>query len=74
VTDADSITDMSFVDGKLVVAGLSNEEFASKLRTIAYPFTTVDPGIVCQTTRLFGTPCLFDENKKRALRPQRPQR
>lgn len=40
----DSITDMSFVDGKLVVAGLSNEEFASKLRTIAYPFTTVTPG------------------------------
>lgn len=41
---ADSITDMSFVDGKLVVAGLSNEEFASKLRTIAYPFAAVEPG------------------------------
>ena len=41
---ADSITDMAFVDGKLIVAGLSNEEFASKLRTIAYPFTTVEPG------------------------------
>ncbi len=41
---ADSITDMHFVNGKLVVAGLSNEEFASKLRTIAYPFTAVEPG------------------------------
>ena len=41
---ADSITDMTFVDGKLIVAGLSNEEFASKLRTIAYPFAAVEPG------------------------------
>ena len=41
---ADSITDMSFADGKLIVAGLSNEEFASKLRTIAYPFSAVDSG------------------------------
>jgi hypothetical protein len=40
----ESITDMAFVDGKLVVAGLSNEEFASKLRTIAYPFKDVDNG------------------------------
>ena len=41
---ADSITDMAFVNGRLIVAGLSNEEFASKLRTIAYPFTAVEPG------------------------------
>ena len=41
---ADSITDMAFMDGKLIVAGLSNEEFASKLRTIAYPFAAVEPG------------------------------
>lgn len=41
---ADSITDMAFVSGKLIVAGLSNEEFASKLRTIAYPFAAVEPG------------------------------
>lgn len=39
-----SITDMAFEDGKLIVAGLSNEEFASKLRSVAYPFSTVDPG------------------------------
>jgi hypothetical protein len=41
---ADSITDMAFVNGKLIVAGLSNEEFASKLRTITYPFAAVEPG------------------------------
>jgi hypothetical protein len=40
----ESITDMAFVDGKLVVAGLSSEEFASKLRTIAYPFASVEAG------------------------------
>ena len=39
-----SITDMAFVDGKLYVAGLSNEEFSSKLRSVPYPFSTVDGG------------------------------
>jgi hypothetical protein len=33
-----SITSMAFVDGKLIVAGLSSEEFASTLRVIPYPF------------------------------------
>jgi hypothetical protein len=41
---ADSVTDMAFVNGKLIVAGLSNEEFASKLRSFAYPFVAADPG------------------------------
>lgn len=40
----ESITDMAFVDGKLVVSGLSNEEFSSKLRAVAYPFKDVDAG------------------------------
>jgi hypothetical protein len=35
----DTITDLGYVDGKVVVAGLSNEEFASTLRAIPYPFT-----------------------------------
>jgi hypothetical protein len=39
-----SITDMAFVDGRLFVAGLSNEEFSSKLRSVSYPFNTVDNG------------------------------
>ena len=33
-----TITDMAFIDGALLVAGLSNEEFASKLRRIPFPF------------------------------------
>jgi hypothetical protein len=40
----DSVTDMAFVSGKLIVSGLSNEEFASKLRSFAYPFVAADPG------------------------------
>jgi hypothetical protein len=39
-----SVTDMAFIDGKLYVAGLSNEEFASKLRAISYPFSAADHG------------------------------
>lgn len=35
-----AITDMAFVDGELLVAGLSGEEFSSKLRRFSYPFTT----------------------------------
>ena len=35
-----TVTDMSYVDGMLLVAGLSNEEFSSKLRRIPFPFAT----------------------------------
>jgi hypothetical protein len=38
------VTDMKFADGRLYVAGLSNEEFASKLRSIPYPFSSADNG------------------------------
>lgn len=41
---ASSITDMAFVGGTLYVAGLSNEEFSSKLRAVPYPFTTMEAG------------------------------
>lgn len=34
----ESITDIEYVDGKVMVAGLSNEEFASSLRSIPFPF------------------------------------
>jgi len=33
-----TITDLQFESGKLIVAGLSNEEFASKLRVLNFPF------------------------------------
>ncbi len=39
-----SVTDLAFTNGRLFVAGLSNEEFASKLWSVAYPFTNVDRG------------------------------
>jgi hypothetical protein len=40
----ESITDLHFVDGKLFVAGLSNEDFSSKLRALNFPFTGADAG------------------------------
>lgn len=38
------ITQMAFVDGKLIVAGLSSEQFASTLRVIPFPFKEADKG------------------------------
>lgn len=40
----EAITDIAFVDGRLLVAGLSNEEFASTLRSLPFPFKTVNRG------------------------------
>lgn len=37
-TQAQTITDLGFAGGKVLVAGLSNEAFNSSLRSIAYPF------------------------------------
>lgn len=34
----DAITDIAFVNGNVLVAGLSNQEFASDLRSIPFPF------------------------------------
>jgi hypothetical protein len=34
-----SITDLSYTDGRVFVAGLSNEEFSSRLIAIPYPFS-----------------------------------
>ena len=35
---AESITDLAFADGRVFVAGLSNEEFSSRLMAIPFPF------------------------------------
>src|SRR5580698_4853953 len=43
-----TITDMSFVNGNLLVAGLSNEEWSSSLRSIPYPFTEAAKGATLQ--------------------------
>jgi hypothetical protein len=40
----DAITGMAFVDNKLIVAGISNEEFASTLRAIPFPFQEAGKG------------------------------
>lgn len=36
-----SISDIGFADGKLLVSGLSNQEFGSTFRSIPFPFTNV---------------------------------
>jgi hypothetical protein len=43
-TRMEAITDLAYTDGRLIVAGLSNEEFASKLRSIPFPFKEADAG------------------------------
>jgi hypothetical protein len=40
----ESITDIGFLEDRLLVAGLSNEEFASTLRAIPFPFKTIANG------------------------------
>jgi hypothetical protein len=39
-----TITDLSYVSGKVVVAGLSNEDFTSDLHSIPFPFKNSDKG------------------------------
>jgi len=39
-----TVTDMAYVDGQLFLAGLSNEEFSSKLRSVPFPFSDIDDG------------------------------
>jgi len=39
-----SVTDMAFLDGRLYVTGLSNEEFSSKFWALPYPFGAADKG------------------------------
>jgi len=40
----ESITSIAFVKDSLLIAGLSNEEFASKLRAVSFPFKEADKG------------------------------
>lgn len=43
-----TITDMTYVNGNLMVAGMSNEEWSSALRSIPYPFKNADKGTQLQ--------------------------
>lgn len=40
----ESITDLAYLEGRVFVAGLSNEEFASKFRSLSFPFDKADNG------------------------------
>jgi hypothetical protein len=40
----ESITDIAFLEDRILIAGLSNEEFASTLRAVPFPFKTVANG------------------------------
>jgi hypothetical protein len=40
----ESITDIAFLDGRVLVAGLSNEEFASTFRAVPFPFQNAAKG------------------------------
>jgi hypothetical protein len=40
----ESITDIAFLEDRVLIAGLSNEEFSSSLRAIPFPFKTVAKG------------------------------
>jgi len=41
-TRMESITDIGFLEGRVLIAGLSNEEFASTLRDVRFPFTKAE--------------------------------
>ena len=43
-----TITDMAYVNGNVLVAGLSNEEWSSTLRSIPYPFNAAPKGTTLQ--------------------------
>jgi hypothetical protein len=40
----ESITDIGFLEDRVLIAGLSNEEFASTLRDVRFPFTKTEGG------------------------------
>jgi hypothetical protein len=40
----EAITDLAFVKDRVIVAGLSSEQFASTLRALPFPFTEADKG------------------------------
>jgi len=43
-----TITQVRFVDGKVLVAGLSNEEFSSNMKVIPFPFAPADRGALIE--------------------------
>jgi hypothetical protein len=56
----EAITGLAFVDGKLVVAGISNEDFSSRLRVIPFPFSDTQKG--ADVTIYHGSHGKFETN------------
>ena len=50
----ESITDIAYTNGDVIVAGLSNEEFASSLRRIPFPFKEVGKGTGLGLSTVYG--------------------
>ena len=50
-----TITDLALADGELYVAGLSNEEFASTLRRLPYPFGAAAGKAAATTVEIYHT-------------------
>jgi hypothetical protein len=44
----EAITDIAFADGRVLIAGISNEEFSSTLRAVPFPFSKVDRGALIE--------------------------
>lgn len=40
----EAVTDLAYVGGRVLVAGMSNEDFSSNLRAIPFPFASADGG------------------------------
>jgi len=43
-----TITEVRYVDGEVLVAGLSNEEFSSNMKVIPFPFASADRGALIE--------------------------
>ena len=66
----DAISDMRYAEGKLFVAGLSNEEFSSTMRV--YPFPFIGPGSATSLEIYHGSHGRFESNSPiRAFLPFR---
>ena len=55
-----TITEVRYVDGKVLVAGLSNEEFSSNMKVIPFPFTSADRGALVEMYH--GSHARFETN------------
>ncbi len=56
----EALTGLGFVGGKVIVAGLSNEEFSSRLRVLPFPFTDAEKG--ADVTIYHGSHGRFETN------------